>query len=320
MHIQSDFVNTTLEALTEAPSNSPQVINFAQCTTSAGIVYKFHGSPETVFWVLTGIAVISLNSFCIYHGNNTSRPRTLYIVLLNSLMATNIYAGVVIHSIFAYLSQTSARSCNLLNIFAGCCIFNLMSTLLSVTLITINRFMILRSVRAMQQNHFLQKVSKRTSYCVYVSILSLSLAITLIRAYFPAIGSIVVTTLGTALTLLVMVLLCILHYKLHRISLDRSESSVSPDCGIQPFKRSLYVLRLTILSLIVLCMPFIIIFIILRVFKFHSGPLAISITAKLIWFRPVVDPIADLLFVLKSTQFRRRAVVQPAERVKNLPM
>ena len=316
IHFPGDFANTTLDATIVGSNISAQVINFAQCTTSADIVYKFHGSPETVFWVLTGIAVISLNSFCIYHGNNTSRPRTLYIVLLNSLMATNIYAGVAIHSIFAYLSQTSARSCNLLNIFAGYCIFNLMSTLLSVTLITINRFMILRSVRAMQQANFFHKLSKIASYCVYISILLVSLAITMVRSYSPTVGSTIVNVLGAILSIIIIVLLCILHYKLHRISLDRSESSVSPDCGIQPFKRSLYVLRLVILSMVFLWLPLVAVITTIRLFRLDSLPLAISVTAKFIWFRPVVDPIAHLVFIIN----RRRAVVKPAEPIEDQSM
>ena len=295
----------------EGHNKTADVRHIESCSSSTGIYYKYHGLLETLFWALTSMVVTSLNSYCIYLSNINNHQRTLYSILSDSLMASNIFAGAAIYPIFAYLSQNHVEDCILLICFMACCIHNLISTLLSIFLITINRFKILNSIRTMQVNRSSHYATRKKMYCTHFGIIFASLAITLIRIFFPAPGTMIVTTLSVSFTLIVIILLFIIHSKLKSISYDHGESSISGDSAIKPYKRSLNVLKLMILSMVLLWFPLVAVATIIRTFGLQNKALALSITLKLIWLRPVVDPIAYLAFVLKKSQSRRAAVVHP---------
>ena len=304
LNSENHVVNTTFRTWTEEHNSSAQFINTTQCDMPPELSYTNQGSVDTSYWILSGVLVIVLNGCIIYRQ---SRQRTLYNVLQNTLMAANMFSGVVIHSIFAYRSQTITWNCNLYNLFRVCCRFYLIATLTSIALITFNRLMILTSVRAMQQSNFFCKVTECTSFCIYFSILFVSLAIALIPAYFPKVGPFIMNGLSIKLAIIIIALLFILHYKFHRVSFDRSESSSTADSGVLLFKRSLYVLRLTIVSMIFLWLPLVVVVATIRLFRLHSLPIAISVTSKLFWFRSVVDAIAQLAFSFKG----RGSVIPP---------
>jgi len=312
--LQSILANASMQNFSR-PNTSTQLGNSGRCVTN--IIYKHYGSPETAFWIMASLLVISLNAYCIYLSNNSNSRKTLYCALLNALMASNIFSGVVVHSIFAYLSQSNRGSCTLVTYFMACCVFNLMSTLLSITLITINRFMIVHSCMILQRRSFFRTLTENRTYFVYFSILTTSLAVTLIRVYFRVFGTAMINVIIVVLSLIIIGLLWNVHSKLKHTLTNRdgaspTDSESSPiNCEMQRFKCSLRVLKLSILSMVLLWLPLVAAVTLTRVFSWQSSPTAISITAKLIWFRPVVDPIAYLLVAVKKRPVLTRAVVSP---------
>ena len=300
------------------PNSSTQVGSAERCVTN--ITYKHYGSPETAFWILASLLVISLNAYCIYLSNtsNSRKRKTLYCALLNALMASNIFSGLVVHVMFAYLSQGNGGSCTLSTYFMACCVFNLMSTLLSITLITMNRFMIVHSCMMLQRRSFFRSLTENRIYFVYFSILITSLTVTLIRVYFRAFGTTMINVIIVVLSFIIIALLWNVHSKLkHSLTnRDGSSSADSESCSpteseMRRFKSSLRVLKLSILSMVLLWLPLVAAVTLTRVFSWESSPTAISITAKLIWFRPVVDPIAYLLIAVRKRSVLTRAVVSP---------
>lgn len=308
---QNDFVNTSMRAFIEGHNRSTEIGHIEPCASSTGVRYKYNGLLETFFWAFASIVVTSLNSYCIYSNNINNRQRTIYSVLSDSLMASNVFTGVVVYSIFAYLSQNHVEDCTLLVCFMGCCIYNLMSTLLSISLITINRFKILSSASAMPSNRFFRNTTTNKTYCIHFSIAFVSLAITLIRVFFPMVGAIMVNMLSAVFGLIIIIFSCIIHSKLKSISDCRGDNSIPGESAVNPYKQSLHFLKLMILSMVFLWLPLVVVAAIIHVFGLQNKAVALSITLKLFWLRPIVDPVAYLAFVLKRARRRRTTVVYP---------
>ena len=303
------YANATNYTSLGENTTSIQANYSVKCASFYGLSYKYYGSFETLFWSISSISIVSLNACSLYKNNCRSHSLTLYRVLLNCLMSSNLFAGIVIHPFLGYLSSNYTDHCPLLTFLMGCCVFNIVATLLLTTLITINRFVIVNSFRIVQQNTLFKNVTTAKSNFIYCCILLTCLFVTLLRVYIPNIGSILLPVLGIIFAIVTIALLYIILCSINRIPQHNDSQTSMSELFI--LKRSICVLRLLVLSIFFSWLPLVVIITATRVFKLNNQPTIISLAAKLFWIRPVVDPICQFFLLCVTKPVRQSNVVAP---------
>lgn len=280
-----------------------------KCGDFYGLSYNFYGVPETIFWSITSILTTSLNCFWFYNIEAIKTRKALYHVLLKCLIASNIFAGLVLQPLLAYTSHQFI--CRVSNFLMPCSVFNVISTILSTTLLTINRLAIVMSVRVGQQNNWQKDVSQRKSMLAFSLILSASAILTALRVCVPNFATKLLTAFGVSSAIITIVALGILLKKLKHLS--RPNVNGISDCNLKAFENSIRYLQLLLLSIFLSWVPLAVLFLCMRLIGINDQPVAISLTAKLFWLRPIADPLIFMVVCHCKGVVRRVNVVKPVE-------
>ena len=274
------------------PNTSLDSTTSSNCLTEyAEVVF---GVPETVFWVLVGIATVAGNSISIYKLLKSKRRWHNHNIYLVSLLSTDLIIGATLHPIAAMVAYTNSTTCGSARAVRGFAYFNLLVSLLSSLSIAVNRYKALdvqktRSLNRMQSNN---ATKSKTPFVVVAAIWLFTIFAT----------SLIVATNQTFLRLQLLIPLLLITvvfvYIVVAIKLKAVFRKINPSflrrsSQFKQHSSSVRLIQLIVLNMLMTSLPAIIIRS-LRA-RMYISMTVVSVANKIYMLSPMLDPLCFVL-------------------------